>query len=153
MDSSNGLYYLAETTSETLSAENSSDADIWLRRMGHLSFSGLSCLSKSQHSDGLPNIDISSQICANCLAGKHYRERFPKKSETRVKHPGIRIHTDVMGRMPQQSLGGSRFILVFTDDHSRKSWCVLWNTRVRISITFVTAKLKLKQRLGIVCAS
>lgn len=47
---------------------------------------------------------------------------FPKKSEHRAKVPLELVHSDLVGPLHVQSLSGSRYICVFTDDYSRKSW-------------------------------
>jgi histone deacetylase 1/2 len=147
-DLSNGLYYLHETSSQALSVESSDIADLWHRRMGHISYSGLSFLSKSLHTLGLPLINVDSRLCSCCLAGKHHRERFPRKSERRAQVPGERIHTDVIGPMQRPSLGGSRFILVFTDCFSRKSWTLFMKHKSETFYHFRNFKAKLEAETG-----
>ena len=120
-DPKNGLYACDRKTI-ALSAESQDITNLWHRRFGHLSFSRLSFLSRNSHVHGLPNIEFDKRICTCCMAGRQHRERFPKHSKTRASKPGFRIHTDLMGLMQQNSLGGSRYIVVFTDDFSRKSW-------------------------------
>lgn len=92
-DKQNGLYFLKEQPEEALSMETCDIVDLWHRRLGHLSYSGLSYLSRSTHIARLPCINVHSRICMSCLEGRQHRERFPKKSETRAQHPGERIHT------------------------------------------------------------
>ena len=120
-DPKNGLYACDRNTI-VLSAESQDITNLWHCRFGHLSFSGLSFLSKNSHVHGLPKIELDKQICTCCMDGRQHRERFLKHSETRALKPGFRIHTDLMGPMQQESLGGSRYTLVFTDDFSCKSW-------------------------------
>jgi hypothetical protein len=148
-DNSNGLYYFRETTNEeALNIEDSDDAAVWHRRMGHISYSGLSFLSKSEHVQGIPRIDVNFRVCSCCLTGKQHRERFPKKSETRSKLPGDRIHTDVIGPLQRTSLGGSRYILVFTDDFSRKSWTYFLKHKNETFDRFRSFKGKLEAETG-----
>ena len=152
-DHSNGLYYLHELTSEAstvaniLTVENVDSTELWHRRMGHLSFSGLSFLTKSKHVEGIPVIETIDRVCDCCLFGKQHRERFPKKSETRAQKPGQRIHSDLMGPFPS-SLGGSRFILVFTDDYSRKSWTFFLKHKSETFRHFCYFKQKLEGETG-----
>ena len=44
---------------------------------------------------------------------------FPKRSENRATQPMELIHTDICGPMQVESMGGSRYVLMFTDDYSR----------------------------------
>lgn len=116
--------------------------------MGHSSFSGLSFLTKSKHVEGIPIIENVRKVCDCCLFGKQNRERFPKKSDTRAQKPGQRIHSDLMGPL-RPSMGGSRFILVFTDDYSRKSWTFFLKEKSEIFRYFCHFKQKLEGETGI----
>ena len=39
-----------------------------------------------------------------------------------VRKPLELVHTDICGPMPEQSLGGSLYIITFVDDCTRKVW-------------------------------
>ena len=39
------------------------------------------------------------------------------------------VHSDLVGPLPVKSLNGSRYICVFTDDYSRKSWTYFLKTK------------------------
>jgi hypothetical protein len=67
-------------------------------------------------------IDAVRRVCENCLSGRQYKQKFPHKSETRASKTTEQIYSDLVGPMQKPSLVGSRYILVFTDDYSRKSW-------------------------------
>ena len=131
-----------------LTVEDIDVADLWHRRLGHLSYSGLSFLSKSQHVEGIPFIDVNYRICACCLAGKQYRERFPKKSEMHALKLGKRIYTDIIGPLQQPSLSGSCFILVFTDDYLCKSWTFFLEHKSKTFDKFRTFRQKLAFETG-----
>ena len=102
--------------------EQSDSISLWHRRFGHLSFSGLHHLSAHKRVTGLPTIQEVKRICHCCLAGQQSRKTFLRKSETCATRTALKIHFDIMGPMQHQSLGGSRYVLVFTDNFSRKSW-------------------------------
>jgi hypothetical protein len=70
---------------------------------------------------GLPPLNAQYKVCEHCLAGRQSRERFPKHSATRASQPGEHLYSDLMGPLTT-SLGGSRYVIVFIDDYSRKSW-------------------------------
>ena len=130
-DPSNGLYCFRQKET-TLSSElnpqtgslytHSAQNWLWHRRLGHLSFSNMQHLFRTSAVMGLPKIENLDQICPCCMAGRQHRERFPSRSEIRAAKPGQRIHSDLIGPMQAASLGGSRYILVLTDDYSRKGW-------------------------------
>jgi hypothetical protein len=118
---SNRLYCFGTSFQANL-AEHSDSTSLWHRRFGHLSFSGLHHLSANNRVTGLPIIREVKRVCKCCLAGRQCRAKFPQKSDTRATRIAEKVHSDLMGPMQQPSLGGSRYILVFTDDLSRKSW-------------------------------
>jgi transposase InsO family protein len=125
-DPSNGLYHFDHLSQPTPiqanTAELSDTTILWYRRLGHLSFSGLNHLIKKERVTGLPTVEFTYRVYECCLAGRQHRERFPKKSETRSQQIAECIHSDLVGPMPHPLLAGSKYILVFTDDFSRKSW-------------------------------
>jgi hypothetical protein len=116
----NGLYSFGGTFESHL-AENSDITNLWHMRYDHLSYQNLSHLAKADRVLGLPKLDTHYKVSEHCLAGHQYRERFPRHSTTRATKPGERLHSDLMGPL-NASLGGSRYVLVFTDDFSMKSW-------------------------------
>ena len=59
--------------------------------------------------------------CESCALGKMHRLPFPKQTQHRSKNILEMIHTDLCGPMQVDSMGGSRYILTFTDDFSRYS--------------------------------
>jgi hypothetical protein len=125
-DTSNGLYrFESSLQNSSLQANTVEEIDVtnlWHRRFGHLSFLGLSHLETKQRVIGLPKISLEHRVCACCLAGQQHREHFSRKSETRAQKTCEIIHSYLMGPMQYPSLAGSRYVLVFTDDFSRKSW-------------------------------
>jgi hypothetical protein len=54
---------------------------------------------------------------------------FPCRSETRAAKPREKFHSDLIGPLQQASLAGLRYILVFFDDHSRKSWTLFLRSK------------------------
>ena len=123
-DPNNRLYCFGNTFEATTVEINTIQLDtttLWHRRFGHLSYSGLHHLSAHSHVTSLPPIKDVKRVYRCCLAGRQNRVKFPRKSDTSASKPAEKIHSDLMGPMQQQSLGGSRYILVFTDDFSRKS--------------------------------
>ena len=56
--------------------------------------------------------------CDVCLEGK--LKRLPlKTSESHASNVLELVHSDIMGPIPVQSIGGSKYIITFLDDYSR----------------------------------
>ena len=164
-DPSNGLYSLRQHTA-ALSSEHSAQnytssrlehsvnpphdslSLLWHRRLGHLSYSGLHHLYRTSSVLGLPRIAIGKLVCSCCMARRQHRERFPQRSETRSTKLGERIHSDIMGSMQQNSLGGSRYTLVFTDDYSRKGWVYFLKSKGETLTRFREFKQRIEGETG-----
>lgn len=87
---------------------------IWHQRFGHQNIEQVRRILK-----GL-NIQFDDEkdfFCEGCVMGKHHRKPF-KGSQNRATGIGDLIHADVCGPMQQQSLGGSRYFVLFKDDCS-----------------------------------
>jgi hypothetical protein len=59
-----------------------------------------------------------SDICESCIMGKMKTLKFPKQS-SEVENILDCVSTDVCGPLHIPSLGGSRYFVIFQDDHSR----------------------------------
>jgi len=71
---------------------------------------------------GLPVLTIVEDVCAGCVSGKHYMEKFDKEQAWRTSYPLDLIHTDLCGPMQNKSVGGNRYFITFIDDYSRMCW-------------------------------
>lgn len=73
----------------------------------------------------LGHLGKSTDFCTDCAVGKFPRRSMKKKT---VKIPSTErlaiIHSDLVGPLPN-SLGGSKYLLTFTDDYSRKVFVYL----------------------------
>ena len=121
-DPRNGLYSLSTVQHASL-VKKIDVQSLWHKRYGHLSFPGLQHLSHHGRVIGLPQIDSHHAACKNYLSGRQSKRPFPHHFQNRASETAKLIHLDLVGPMPQTSLGGSKYILVLTDDYSRKSWC------------------------------
>ncbi|GJT03883.1 retrovirus-related pol polyprotein from transposon TNT 1-94 [Tanacetum coccineum] len=70
----------------------------------------------------LPLLENVSEVCKDCLVGKHHREPFPSKSTWRASQVLELIHADLCGPISPASNSNKRYTLCFIDDFSRKSW-------------------------------
>ena len=83
------LYLLKLSTVDQcmISTEDSTEDWLWHSRFGHLSFHTLKEMSNKKLVEGLPPINTPSELCQNCITGKHHRTPFPKLSSfKRLSH-------------------------------------------------------------------
>lgn len=70
--------------------------------------------------DGLiPNLKLTNSdhlFCEACQLGKLHRKPFKPNLHPHATKPGEIIHSDLCGKMPQSSLGGSNYFVIFKDD-------------------------------------
>ena len=59
------------------------------------------------------------------------------------------VHTDVWGRSPVSSLGGSRFYVTFIDDFSRKVLVYFLKHKSDVFATFKKWKAEVKNQTGL----
>ena len=98
---------------------------LWHQRYGHLNMNDINKLFKSDLVIGMKakmkNQIDAAENCESCALGKMHRLPYPKQTQHRSKNILEMIHTDLCGPMQVDSIGGSRYILTFTDDFSRYS--------------------------------
>ena len=102
--------------------EEEYSSELWHLRFGHLNYKYIKDLEKHNMVSGLKiteNTFTNRNDCETCIFGKMNRKSCPKSSETRASNCYELIHTDLCGPLQVSSIGGSRYILTFTDDYSR----------------------------------
>lgn len=102
-------------------ANGDSETQLWHLRYGHLNINGLKLLREKEMVFGLPKLE-SLVFCEGCVYGKQSRKPFPVGKAWRASKCLELVHADLCGPMNIESLGGSRYFLLFTDDCSRMSW-------------------------------
>lgn len=95
--------------------------DLLHRRMGHISYKSLARLVART---GMPMpkrvIPVGRAACEVCAAGK-LKERLNKKTDSRVRRKGRRLHSDISGELPK-TYRGFKYFLMVTDDATRCCW-------------------------------
>ena len=92
----------------------------WHCRYGHLNFGYINKLAQGNLVTGMKYTKgETNQECEACARAKMHRIPFPKQSLKKTTEPLELIHSDVCGPMNTDSIGGSKYILTFTDDYSR----------------------------------
>ena len=96
--------------------DNDSLAQVWHKRLGHISEAGLQVLGKQGlfGKKSLGKLDF----CENCVLRKSHRVRFGVGRHTTQ---GVidYVHSDLWGPSQVESLGGKRYFLSIVDDYSR----------------------------------
>jgi hypothetical protein len=93
----------------------------WHQPLGHVSFKNLKKMQASDMVQGLYIKKAEAEddlFCEGCIYGKHRRLPFPSGGRTRATRIGGLIHSDLVGPMLIPSVRGSKYFLVFKDDHS-----------------------------------
>ena len=93
----------------------------WHLRYGRLNIKGLRLSSEKQMVKGLPSIEEIG-FCESCTYGKQTRQPFPSSQAWRVEWDLELVHVDLCGPMQTESLGCSKYLLLFTNNYNRMSW-------------------------------
>jgi len=88
----------------------------------------------------LPKIS-SLPFCEGCVYGKQCRPSFPVGKAWGAINCLELIHADLCGPMSIESLGGSRYFLLFTDDYSRIIWVYFLKFKSKIFENFKRFKV------------
>ena len=98
---------------------------LWHQRYGHLNMKDVVQNSKNNvvgmEINGDDDEVHRASECEACALGKMHKLPFPKQSQHRSTKLLEIIHSDLCGPMQVESVGGSRYVLTFTDDCSRYS--------------------------------
>jgi hypothetical protein len=113
---------IQQRPSTNLTISNLTKPELWHHQTGYLNYRSLHHLSRTNMVFGMPVLPRVTPPCQACILGKHHRSVIPKKSLTPTTRPLELIHSDLCGPLPTASLTGSRYILTFIDDFSRRSW-------------------------------
>jgi hypothetical protein len=94
---------------------------LWHKRICHVNFQSLYHMTTHNLIAGTPRIPLIKHTCSSCMLGKMPRDRIPKLQSTLTTKLLQLIHSDICGPMPIPSRIGSRYILTFIDDYTRKT--------------------------------
>ncbi|GJS02340.1 retrovirus-related pol polyprotein from transposon TNT 1-94 [Tanacetum coccineum] len=99
--------------------EKDSLAQVWHKRLGHISEAGLQVLEK-QGLFGKKSLG-KLEFCENCVLEKSHRVSFSVERHTTQ---GVidYVHSDLWGPSQVESLGGKRYFLSIIDDYSKRVW-------------------------------
>ena len=92
-------------------------ADLWHRRLGHISEGAMSTMIREDLALGVRFKPEKLKFCDVCVLGRHCREPF-NGARDRATRPLERIHSDVCGPIDTPSWEGHRYFVSFIDDQS-----------------------------------
>jgi hypothetical protein len=104
-------------------AGSSSELWKWHRKLDHLSFDLLSCLSKLNLVRGLPRLRLEKElVCAPCRHAKMVASSHTPLTDVMTERPCELLHMDLVGPARVRSAGGKWYVLVVVDDNSWYVW-------------------------------
>ena len=122
-------------------ASGDSDTRLWHLHFGHL-------LSQKEMVFGLPKLE-NLGFCEGCVYGKQSKKPFPVGKVWRASKCLELVHADLCGPMNIESLGGSRYFLLFTDDYSRMSWVYFLENKSEAFERFKKFKALVERKSGL----
>lgn len=81
-------------------------------------------------------------------ASRQQRASFPTKSENKANQPLKLVHSDLVGPLPKPSLHGSRYIYLFTDNYTRKSWIYILRAKSETFDKFRIFRKRVEKETG-----
>ena len=125
--SRNRLYKVTMEVESTkcLQLEKVSDSALWHSRLGHVGIDAMKTMMNKEMVTGMPSLSIEKETCVSCLMGKQTRASFPKSTTYRATHILELLHGDLCEPISPSTAGGSRYIFVLIDDHSRYMWTII----------------------------
>ena len=117
--STNGLYKV-EHSLVAASAPEFIDILMLHHCLGHISVDAIRSLLRTNAVTGLHLLDdFPPFTCDSCEYAKMTRKAICKECEAaQADSFGAEVHTDIWGPSPLESLGGRRYYITFTDDHT-----------------------------------
>ena len=146
------LYYLnCSQTQQAAVAQNGSlpPEKLWHSRYGHLGMQNMRKLVNEDMVIGITDdMKHDIDVCGPCAEGKMHRTKFPKQSENRNDSVLGLIHSDVCGKMKNQSLGGGKYFVTFIDDKTRYTWVYIIKSKDEVFEKFLEFKAQMEMATG-----
>jgi GAG-pre-integrase domain/Integrase core domain len=145
------LYFLEGTSIVGIavfvnSTSDSDNTNLWHMRLGHMSERGMTILSKEDMLFGQSTGKLD--FCEDCVFGKQKMISFSTGVHS-TKGTLDYIHSDLWGPSCVPSKGnGSRYMLTFIDDFSRKIWVFFLKVKSKVFAIFKQWKTLIENQTG-----
>lgn len=144
----NGIYKVNTNRNVCMLAKKTDNAMLWHRRLGHINFQSLKKMrDEAVHGIEFADDDTFIKRCEVCARGKQTRNSFGL-SETHTTKLLEIIHSDVCGPMQNKSINGSRYMLTFIDDFSRKVFVYFLKQKNEVLSKFKEFKALVENQTG-----
>lgn len=127
------LHITSDHVSQLCAASTTSALQLWHLRLGHASISKLRPLISHGH---LGSVKEESFHCVPCQVGKQPALSF-NNSESISLAPFDLVHSDIWGPSPTPTMGGSKYFVLFIDDHTRFTWLYLMKKRSELPQIYI----------------
>lgn len=142
---------LLQDRQETVSAAVANPClpvELWHKRLGHMNYRSLCSLRANANGVMFQN-QSEHEGCVPCLEGKLTAQPFPKGNAGRADKPLELVHSDLCGPMQEDSWGGARYFLSFTDDYTRKSYGYFLRSKSEVFSNFINFKAEVEKQTGL----
>ncbi len=128
--SANGLYRVDHSVVAGVVIETVSLLTLH-RRLGHISLTAICTLIKQGAVTGLTlTDDMPTLVCDSCEYAKATRKpRCKERKAPQADAFGAEVHSNIWGPSPVQTLGGRKYYVTFTDDHTHYTQLQLLRTK------------------------
>jgi len=137
---------ISEVYSEIHHAVDDEDIRVWHVLIGHLSLPDIKWLPNAVRVIQLHAGSQSTCTCKACIMGKMFRNPFhPSEDKEKTRRLEF-IHSDMIGPMPTLTMRSYRYIIMFTDDHSRYTEVYFMNAKSEAPAKFKEYVAKVEQQ-------
>jgi hypothetical protein len=125
--------------------ENDTMAELWHKRLRHMSEKGMQALARMVFLPELKGITLKP--CEHCFAGKQHRVAFRTWPPHHAENVLNIVHTDVCS-MTEKSLDGALYFMTFIHDHSRKIFLYVLRNKWQVLDVFKEFHAKVERETG-----
>lgn len=116
----NGVYkFFTGSDGACMQTKQKETAITWHRRLGHIGYQRMQQMRNAVNGIEFNEDDAEIKRCITCAQGKQARIPF-EASQSKSENILELIHTDLMGPMEANSMGGAKYVLTFVDDYTKK---------------------------------
>ncbi|MCO5581798.1 hypothetical protein L7F22_035687 [Adiantum nelumboides] len=125
------------------------DIEIWHKRIGHANVQRLKTMQSQELVTGLLvfKVAVMQKVCEACQFEKQAKASFPHDKHVSRNVLEL-VHSDVWGPTKTASMGGCRFYVTFTDDHTCRVWVYFMKEKSEVFSQFQNFKAMAEKQTG-----